>query len=393
MKHFLRWTIRIVLTLAIILAAGVAWKWDDINRLLAVNSMFAEEKIVNNFSNMNTMFHNVEMDVPNDDPLALPPMPLDMPDGLTKWVEDRSVTSIVVLFAGNLVYEEYFQGTADTDRRISWSVAKSFLSALMGIILDEGAIDSIDDPVTKYAPALIGSAYETTTIRNVLNMASGVTFNEDYLDFNSDINKMGRIIGLGGSMDGFATDLTETTRAPGERWQYVSIDTHILGMVIRGATGRSIPDLMTEKLLTPMGLEADPYYITDGNGVAFVLGGLNLTTRDYARFGLLYARMGFLNGKQIVPREWILESTRASAPNTPDSIDYGMQWWIPANARPQEYFARGIYGQYIYHAGIVTSIGTVIIAVNSADRGFREPGSYAQNLAMFREITESIVSP
>lgn len=393
MRRFIGWTIRIILTLVVLIAVGAAWKWEDIQRLMAVNSMFSEEKIVNNFSNMNTMFHNVEMDVPNDAPFAFPAMPLDMPEGLADWAEDRSVTSIVVLFAGNLVYEEYFQGTSESDRRISWSVAKSFLSALMGIILNEGAIDSIDDPVTKYAPSLIGSAYEDATIRNVLNMASGVTFNEDYLDFNSDINKMGRIIGRGGSMDGFAAGLTSSDRAPGERWQYVSIDTHILGMVIRGATGRSIPDLMTEKLLTPLGLEVDPYYLTDGNGVAFVLGGLNLTTRDYARFGLLYARLGFLNGKQIVPREWVLESTRASAPNTPASIDYGMQWWIPANAGPQEYFARGIYGQYIYHAGVVTSIGTVIIAVNSADRSFREPGSHAQNLAMFRKITASIVSP
>ena len=292
----------------------------------------------------------------------------------------------MVLKDGQMVHESYYLGTADTDLRISWSVAKSFLSALMGIVLEEGDIASIDDQVTKYAPALKGSAYEGATIRNVLNMASGVHFDEDYLDFNSDINKMGRVLALGGSMDEFAAGITERDRAPGEAWQYVSIDTHVLGMVIRGATGRSIKDLMVEKLLTPLRLEADPYYLTDGYGVAFVLGGLNLRTRDYARMGQLFLQYGVWEGAQLVPSDWVLASTENSAPNRPEGVGYGFQWWLPADGDDGEFFARGIYGQYIY----INPAKGVVIALNSADRDFTEDGANVQNIEMFRAIASRI---
>ncbi len=386
MKTLLKWTLRTVLILTIVAAVGVAWKWADIKRLLAVNSLFTEENIVRNFSNMGRMFFNTPIDLPEADPYPLPAAPRDMPAGLDDWITARSVTGLVVLKDSKVAYENYFLGTAPEDLRISWSVAKSYLSALFGILLDEGAIGSIDDPVTKYAPELAGSAYDGASIRNVLNMASGVTFNEDYLDFNSDINRMGRVLAMGGSMDGFAAGLTDRDRAPGEAWQYVSIDTHVIGMVIRGATGRPIPELLGEKLLTPLRLEAAPYYLTDGDGVAFVLGGLNLRTRDYARFGLLYANHGTLDGKRIVPEDWVHASTAPTAPTAPREIKYGYQWWVPADNTDGEYFARGIYGQYIY----VNEPANVVIAVNSTDRGFREDGSYEQNLAMFRKIVAAL---
>ena len=386
MKTFLKWTFRTVLILTVVAAVGVAWKWTDIKRLLAVNSLFTEENIVRNFSNMDRMFFNTPIDLPEAEPYPLPAAPRDMPAGLDDWIAARSVTGLVVLKDGKTAYENYFLGTTPEDLRISWSVAKSYLSALFGILLDEGAIDSIDDPVTKYAPELAGSAYDGASIRNVLNMASGVTFNEDYLDFKSDINRMGRVLAMGGSMDGFAAGLTGRDRPPGEAWQYVSIDTHVIGMVIRGATGRPIPELLGEKLLTPLRLEAAPYYLTDGNGVAFVLGGLNLRTRDYARFGLLFLNGGAVDGQQIVPRDWVIASTRPSAPTAPGETRYAFQWWVPADNTEGEYFARGVYGQYIY----INEPAGVVIAVNSADRGFREDGSYEQNLAMFREITGAL---
>ena len=385
MRKFFKWALRALVLLVVVVVGLAIWKRDDITRLLAVNSLFGEEKIVKNFSHMNDMFFNETLDLPEGISTEFPVASADMPD-LSQWVEARSVTGLVVLKDGQMVHESYYLGTADSDLRISWSVAKSFLSALMGIVLEEGDIASIDDQVTKYAPSLKGSAYEGATIRNVLNMASGVHFDEDYLDFNSDINKMGRVLALGGSMDEFAASITERDRAPGEAWQYVSIDTHVLGMVIRGATGRSIKDLMVEKLLTPLGLEADPYYLTDGYGVAFVLGGLNLRTRDYARLGQLFLQNGVWNGAQLVPSAWVQASTVDSAPDTPAGLGYGFQWWLPADGNDGEYFARGIYGQYIY----VNPLKGVVIALNSADRNFTTQGANAQNIAMFREIAATI---
>ncbi len=157
-------------------------------------------------------------------------------------------------------------------------------------------------------------------------------------------------------------------------------------MVIRGATGRNIPELMVEKLLAPLGLEADPAMLTDGYGVAFVLGGLNLRTRDYARMGQLFLQNGMWNGVQVVPADWVAQSTIDSAPNTPEQTGYGFQWWMPADGTEGEFFARGVYGQYIY----VNQPTGVVVALNSADRGFTEYGANLQNIAMFREITAMI---
>ncbi len=383
MRTFGKWLGRILLLLTVTAAVLYAWKREEISRLMAVNTLFSEEKIVHNFSHMDTLFLTTPVGR-GDGPVSVLPdgPPLTLPEGSADWIDARSVTALVVLKDGALVHESYHQGTSPEDRRISWSVAKSYLSALFGVIMAEGHIDSLDDPVTKYAPTLKGGAYDGATIRNVLQMSSGVTFDEDYLDYDSDINRMGRVIALGGTMDGFAEGLTETFTAPGTTWQYVSIDTHILGMVIRGATGRDIPSLLSEKIIAPLGYEEAPYYITDGEGVAFVLGGLNIRTRDYARFGQMFLQNGAYNGQQIVPAPWVAESTTASANTAEGAIGYGYQWWVPIGASPGEYLGRGIYGQYIY---VNQPLG-VVIATNAADRQFRDPGAHASNVAMFRAI-------
>ncbi|MGE4612236.1 MAG: serine hydrolase [Paracoccaceae bacterium] len=373
------------LVITVPVAFGV-WKRKDIKRLLAVNDLFSEKNILRNFSNMQAIFFTVPLGIPRAPASELPNDPQTMPKGIGKWIADRSVTSLVVLKNGKIAHENYYKGTTAEDLRISWSVAKSFLSALLGIVVNDGDITSIADPVTKYVPVLVGSAYEGATIRNVLNMASGVTFNEDYLDFNSDINKMGRVLAFNGSMDKFAAKLKNRDNDAGAAWQYVSIDTHVLGMIIRGATGREIPELMSEKLLAPLGLETDPLYLTDGKGVAFVLGGLNLRTRDYARFGHMFLQGGEYNGVQVVPAEWVADSTAITAPTDAGETQYGFQWWLASDARPGEYFARGIYGQYIY----INTANGVVIAANSVDRAFEEVGSFEQNLAMFREIADGL---
>ncbi|MGJ8546535.1 MAG: serine hydrolase domain-containing protein [Sulfitobacter sp.] len=385
MRVILKWALRLIfLLLLATLVIGVI-KREEITRLLAVNSLFSEEKILHNFSHMDAAF--LSSPVPRGDG-PVTPLPqaarLTLPQAAQTWQTERSVTALVVLKDGNLVYEDYYLGTGAGDRRISWSVAKSYLSALIGILLEEGAITSIEDPVTQYAPLLKGGAYDGTSIRNVLNMASGVRFDEDYLDPKSDINRMGRVLALGGEMDVFAADLTETFAPAGSRWQYVSIDTHVLSMVVRGATGRPIAELLSEKIIAPMGLEAEPYYLTDGVGTAFVLGGLNLTTRDYARFGQMYLQRGVYNEKQIVPAAWVDASTAPTAPTAQGEISYGYQWWIPQGATEGEFLARGVYGQYIY----INRPAGVVIAVNAADRGFRTDGAHQQNIDMFRAIAK-----
>ncbi len=387
MRSAFKWLLRLVFALALAALVVGFWKREEIQRLMAVNSLFSEEKIVNNFSHMDEAFLTTDLPRGDGPTWELPYGPgFDLPDGTDQWIEDRAVTSLLVMQDGAIRFEEYFLGTGPDDRRISWSVAKSYLSALFGILLAEGAISSLDDPVAQYAPELKGSAYDTATIRNVLNMASGVTFDEDYLDYNSDINRMGRVVALGGELDDFAASLQDSFVAPGETWQYVSIDTHVIGMVIRGATGRSVAELLTEKVIEPLGLERDGYYITDGAGIAFVLGGLNFTTRDFARFGQLILQGGERDGRQIVPADWIDTSTWPSAPTDPGEIGYGYQWWIPVGAHEGEFMARGIYGQYIYF----DQPRGVLIMTTGADRKFRDPGVNELNVEMFRKIAQSL---
>ncbi|MEM1351067.1 MAG: serine hydrolase [Pseudomonadota bacterium] len=376
---------RPLLAILIVAAVVAVVRREEIARLVAVNTLFEPDRIVENFSNMDRLF----LHQPLPDGKVGSPLPLGdtiaLPKGMQDWMAERLVTSLLVLKDGVVVFEAYYLGTGPDDQRISWSLAKSFLSALTGVIIAEGYIEALDDPVTRYAPQLKGTAYDSATVRHVLNMTTGVKFDEDYADFHSDINRMGRVLALGRLMDDFAAGLTDTFQPPGEGWQYVSIDTHVLGMVIRGATGRSIIELMGEKITGPLGLKQTPFYVTDGAGVAFVLGGLNMTTRDYARFGQMIADGGRWNGVQVVPLNWIIASTTPSAPTQPGQYGYGYQWWMPEDKRPGEFMGRGIYGQYLY----IDSETGIVIVLTAADPEFRDRAVQRENIEWFRQISDS----
>ena len=212
--RLLKWIGTIVLVLLVLLAVLAIFNWDRLVKLQAVNTLFSEELIVSNFSNMEKAFYTVPIPAKGDvepwteDPKSLP-QAFDGPLGkmeLAKWLEESKTTSFLVLQNGKIVFEEYYLGTKPDDLRVSWSVAKSFLSVAFGVAVSDGLID-LEAEVQTYVPDLVRSAYNGVTVRNVLNMSSGVLFNEDYLDFWSDINKMGRVLALGGSMDEFAADV------------------------------------------------------------------------------------------------------------------------------------------------------------------------------------------
>lgn len=373
-----------VLVAAIAIAAGIYR--EELTRLMAVNTLFSEERIVGNFSNMNTMFES--RPVPSGAtspplPTQLQPLPETVTGrGLTLNVEDTlaktKTTSLLVMRDGKIIHEEYRLGTKADDQRISWSVAKSVLSLATGVAVERGLLD-LDRAVETYEPSLVGSAYEGVSVRQVLQMSSGVRFNEDYFDFWSDINRMGRVLALGGSMDEFAAQVEERDREPGVARKYVSIDTHIAAMVLRAATGKALSQWVSETLFQPLGISQGAYYVTDGEGVAFALGGLNLKTRDYARIGQLVLNNGRVGAKSVVPASWIIESIAASAPaaTQADGFGYGYQWWIP-DGTSGVVVARGIYGQFIW---IDRKTRTVVVKT-SADRAFRTDDHRAENYAL-----------
>ncbi len=387
------------LTIVIIIGlVFVAFNIDRLKRLHAVNTLFAEEKIVANFSNMKGAFAFSPI-VENGDvepwDIALKPLPKTYSQSgkeksTSVWLDESRTTSFMVVQDGLVTYESYYLDTKPDDLRISWSIAKSFLSAAFGVAVQEGLIN-INDPVDKYVPAFKKSAYSGVTVRNVLNMSSGVKFDENYLDFWSDIKKMGRVLAIGGSMDEFSADVKDREREQGVARQYVSIDTHVLSMVLRAATGKRLIQYVGEKIVEPIGFERSPYYSTDSEGNAFALGGLNITTRDYARFAQMILDKGMWHGKQIIPENWIVQSTTASAPKATndDGWDYGYQWWIPPDSDKNggDFIARGVYGQYLY---INPTTHTVVVrtAGNRKFRQKRSDGSspHENYVALFRAI-------
>ncbi|MEL7428444.1 MAG: serine hydrolase [Pseudomonadota bacterium] len=400
--RILKWLGYALFVLVAVIAILAFFNWERLVRLNSVNTLFSAEKIVTNFSNMDDAFYTVP--IPSDgDVEAWEEAPLDIPASFDSplgekqtedWLAESRTTSLIVVQDGKIAFEEYYLDTQPDDLRVSWSLAKSFLSAAFGVAVADGLI-SLDAPVDQYVPLLSNSAYAGVSVRNVLNMASGVKFNEDYLDFWSDINKMGRVLALGGSMDEFAASIKEREREAGTVRQYVSIDTHVLAMVLRAATGNTLPDYLAEKILTPIGLEKAPYYLSDSEGNAFALGGLNLTTRDYARFGQMMLQNGRWYGKQIVPSGWVVSSTIESAPrpDPEDGFGYGYQWWIPDGSIENggDFLGRGIYGQYIY----VNPRTDTVIVRTAANRDFRSDlgnGEIESDIyvAMFRAFSWSL---
>lgn len=401
MRRFLSWFFRLLLALLVIGGAGAAYYRENLVRLYHVNTLFDEEVIVANFGSMRDLFRWAEVkrsgsitpwldnkrDLPQSYSFG------GKPRLVADWLDKTKTTSLMVVQDGRVAFEDYRLGTKAEDKRISWSMAKSFLSAMFGTAVADGRIKSLDDPVDLYAPGLKGTVYEGVTIRNVLTMSSGVKFDEDYEAFGSDINKMGRVLALGGSMDEFAKSLKGREREQGTARQYTSIDTHILAMVLRAVTGKDMADLMEETLWSKLGVEDDAYYVTDGYGVAFALGGLNMRTRDYARFGQMMLEDGQANGQQIIPAGWVRESTEASAPaaaQVTDRMGYGYQWWVPVNA-DDEFYAIGIYGQYIY----INRPARTVIVKTSAHRDFDNDGVGGslveeETIEMFRAIAAGL---
>lgn len=387
---------------AIALAGTASLNWDSVVKLHKVITLFDEDKIVHNFVNMKEAFPAANISS-NSEPYYFKSDHQPLPKSFNykgntvssiEFLERTSATALVVLKGESISHEGYYLGTQADDQRISWSMAKSFLSAIFGVAVEQGKIKSLQDLVTDYAPSLIGSGYDGVTIKNVLQMSSGVKFDENYQDFFSDINRMGRLLALGGSFDEFSASL-ENEREQGSYLHYVSIDTHVLGMVLRGATGESIVNYFRKHLWEKIHPEADTYYLTDELGEPMVLGGLNMRAKDFLKFGKLYRDNGRWNGVQVIPEAWVKKSTTPDAPhlipgkrdNSDLDLGYGYQWWLPVEA-DEEFMAIGIYDQFIY----VNKKENIVIVKNSANIDFLKNNfeSANESVAFFRAIANSL---
>lgn len=271
----------------------------------------------------------------------------------------NNVRGVLVMQDGKIRLERYLAPHSPTTRWNSFSVSKSITSTLVGAAMKDGYIRSVEDPVTRYITTLRGSAYDEVTVHQLLTMTSGVKWNEDYTDLNSDVARM-----YAQPPDpGF--DMTESyvrklprEAPPGSKWVYKTSETNLVGVLVAAATGKPLAEYLSEKIWRPYGMERDAEWMIDD--VGHEQGGccLAMTLRDYGRFGQFILDGARIKGRAIVPGTWLHEATRAQVSTGADS-GYGYQWWTRADGT---FEGRGIYGQTLH----IDRARRLVIVINSA---------------------------
>lgn len=340
-------------------------------------------------------FRNIDRIAPtreikaSDYVLALPERKLDL-DGVEINTGGDSMTldefftsyrsaGLIAVKDGNIVYERYGLGNDENTRWVSFSIAKSVVAMLYGAAIKDGYIASVDEKVTDYLPRLKGSAYDDTTIKDLLQMASGVQWNEDYADPDSDIATASwQTL----SLYDFLRDKPRVAEA-GERFNYNTAETNLAGTLLRSAIGNNLSSYLSEKIWQPFGMEADAsWQLTEPNGGEFGGCCINATLRDYARLGLFALENGTLaDGTEVLPSDWMAESTTPSA----GYDGYGYFWWLYPD---DTYQAIGIFGQAIY----INEAENVVIALQSAREYADQADDYVVQDAMFNALTEAIAN-
>jgi CubicO group peptidase (beta-lactamase class C family) len=375
--------------LALVPLALYAWAWASVDRSSIARAMLWLE------ADVGDQFRFPSRTIPSgDDVSPLPPgaeidlsSPLLAPVGLRgdfdRFLRESDTLAFLVVRNDRLVYELYFGGAGSRDRQTSFSVAKSFLSTLVGIAIEEGLIGGVSDPVTDYVPELLDRdpRFGRITLRDLLTMSSGLRYEEHSLPlpWGDDVNTY-----YGTDLRDLALSATEIERPPGWAWQYNNYNPLLIGLVLERATGMSVSRYMSTRLWQPLGAGRDATWSLDSAGSAFekMESGLNATPIDYARFGELFLHDGAWNGRQIVSEEWVNDATAADATADP-ARDYQYFWWIDTE-RPGRFYALGNLGQYIY---VAPDAGTIIVR-NGSDWG-------AENetwLGTFRAIADQLAS-
>lgn len=257
-----------------------------------------------------------------------------------QFMADTNAAGLIVLKDGEILFEEYGLDMARNDRWTSFSVAKSFTSTLLGAAIKDGDIESLDAPVTDIIPALVGTAYDGVTVGQVGTMTSGVAWNEDYTDPDSDVAKMLAVTPVEGESQAVTYARMLEREAPaGQKFVYKTLETNLLGHLVEEATGKSLAAYSAEKIVGPAGFAGSLFWMQDLTGGN--IGGccLSLTLRDYARFGQFVLE----GGKGVVPDGWFAE---AGTPQVDfgKGYGYGYQWWTYPGGL---YGAQGIFGQAI----------------------------------------------
>ncbi len=259
------------------------------------------------------------------------------------YLKDHKTVAFMIIQNDSIYYEKYFKGYNEASIVPSFSMAKSVTSMLIGCAIDDGLIKSVDEPITNYLPQLQKNGLDKVTIKHILQMTSGIRFNESY------VNPFGHAASFyyGRKLNNSVNKL-KLKDEPGTRFNYISGNTQVLGMILEKALkGKTITDYLQEKIWLPLGMEYDASWSIDKkkNGVEKTFCCINARARDYAKLGRLYLNNGNWNGQQIISSNWVKESTKIDTANGSAAF-YQYQWWILG--KDGDYMAQGILGQFIY---------------------------------------------
>ena len=284
---------------------------------------------------------------PSSTPRALPPgPPLPLPLDLDAYMAGQRSSAILIVQAGRLRVERYGLDYGPDGRWTSFSVAKSFTSTLVGAALKDGHIKSMDDKVSDYITSMKGSAYDDVSIRQLLTMTSGVRWNEDYGDPQSDVARFNNHQPEPG-VDALVSYMRQLPREvpAGTRWHYSTGETNLVGILLSQATKKPLADYLYEKVWNPVGMEQQATWLLSKTGKEISGCCIQAATRDFARFGQFILDGAVVNGQSIVPDGWLTDATSRQTPIGQPGRGYGYQWWTYDDGT---FAARGIFGQGIF---------------------------------------------
>lgn len=345
----------------------------------------AEQKVAG-FRNADRLFPTRTV-MANGDPQQLPEAIVNLDDVVVRVGDDRltvdeyikrkNVAGLLVIKDGEVAYERYALGNTQDSPWVSFSVTKSVVSMLVGAAIQDNYIDSVDEMVTDYLPRMKGSSYDRASIRDLLQMASGVAWDEDYADPESDV------AGVNWETLPLLELLASQPRAaePGEVFNYNTAETNLAGIVLRSAIGNNLSTYLSEKIWKPFGMESDATWtLTEPGGGEFGGCCINATLRDYGRLGMFALANGRLpDGTEVLPDDWMNDSTMPSTGNP----GYGYFWWL---GDEHTFGASGIFGQGIR----IDRANNVVIAVHSARDEASNPDDWAWQIALYQALTEAV---
>ena len=362
------------------------------------DGVLSPEMAVNTFRNIDRLFPTRTVPRSSAPLPLLPGTPLgdvSFSDRGTRYIledflELNRIAGILVLHEGRIKLERYRFGNTERTRWMSMSIAKSITSTLIGAALKQGRIASLTDPVTKYVPALAGSAYDGASVRDVLMMSSGVRWTETYTDPTSDRRRLleAQISQEPGSALAVMKSLPRAAE-PGTVNNYNTGETLIAAEIVRGAVGQTLSSYLAERIWQRFGMEADAnWWLDSPDGLEIGGSGFSATLRDYGRVGLVILKRGRAGGEAILPADWVREATTPKMLRGGTPLDYGYLWWpgpTPASRRDGAFDAAGIHGQYLY----VNPAARVVIVVWSAQP---QPtgGEVIDEWAFFDAVTAAI---